>query len=67
LTTENIAFTDIDVSLTENDDEYNQLCKITKSDEVPVVMVGKQILVPNVSFNTIAEGFELAKKLLSEK
>jgi glutaredoxin len=64
LTKEGIEFVDINVNLPENESEYNQLHKITNSDEVPIVKVGKQLLVPNVSFHTIKEGFELTKKFL---
>jgi hypothetical protein len=36
----------------------------TKADEVPIVKVGNQLLVPNVSFNSIKEAAELTKKFL---
>lgn len=64
LTKDNIEFEDIDVSLTENEAEFDRIFKITQSDEVPIVIIGKQLLVPNVSFNTITEGFELVKRFL---
>ncbi len=51
LTKEGIAFIDVNVNLPENQKEYNQLHEITKSDDVPIVKVGKQLLVPNVSFH----------------
>jgi hypothetical protein len=44
----------------ENKEEYRLIYEKTKSDEVPVIKVGKQLLIPNVSFKT--EGFELTKK-----
>ena len=52
--------------LSENDAEYNQLSQITKSDDVPIIKVGKQLLVPNVSFHSIAEASYLVIKFLSE-
>jgi glutaredoxin 3 len=64
LINENIEFVDIDVSLPENDKEFERIHKITNSDEVPVISVGKQLLVPNVSFKSIQESFELTKKFL---
>ena len=63
---EGIEFTEVDVNLPENQDEYNKLHEITKSDDVPIVRVGKRLLVPNVSFKSIREGYLLTKKLLSE-
>lgn len=65
LTTEGIAFTDVDVSLSENSEEFDKIYNITKSDEVPVVLIGKQILVPNVSFTTIRQGADLIKQFLA--
>jgi glutaredoxin len=65
LTDENIAFEDIDVNLKENEEEYNHLYEITKSDEVPIVKVGKQLLVPNVSFSSIKQCVDIIKKFLN--
>ncbi len=65
LESEGIDFIDIDVSLDENEKEYNQLHEITKSDDVPIVKVGKQILVPNVSFTSIRQAADLTKKFLA--
>jgi glutaredoxin len=64
LTKEGIEFTDVNVNLPENEAEYNKLHAITKSDDVPIVKVGKQLLVPNVSFRSIKEAAELTKKFL---
>lgn len=64
LTEEGIEFIDVDVNLEENEAEYNQIHEITKSDQVPIVKVGKQLLVPNVSFATIQEAADLTKQFL---
>ena len=64
LTKEGIEFIDVDVNLPENEAEYNELHKITKSDDVPILKVGKQLLVPNVSFHSIQEAANLTKKFL---
>ena len=64
LTSEGVEFIDVDVMLEENEKEYNALYELTKSDDVPIVKVGKQILVPNVSFHSIKEASELTKKFL---
>lgn len=63
-TTENIEFIDINVSLPENEKEYNDLHELIKSDDVPVIKVGKQILVPNVSFNSIRQAVDITKSFL---
>jgi glutaredoxin 3 len=64
LTENNIEFVDVNVYLEENRGEYDMIVEKTNSDEVPIVRVGKQLLVPNVSFNSINEAFDLTKKFL---
>jgi glutaredoxin len=64
LTNEGIEFRDVDIDLDENVDEFNDIMEKTKADEVPIVKVGNQLLVPNVSFNSIKEAAELTKKFL---
>lgn len=64
LTKEGVEFQDVNVNLPENEAEYNKLHEITKSDDVPIVKVGKQLLVPNVSFRSIREAADLTKKFL---
>jgi glutaredoxin len=64
LTTEGVEFIDVDVMLEENEREYDALYKLTNSDDVPIIKVGKQILVPNVSFHSIREAADLTKKFL---
>ncbi len=66
LTEEGITFEDINVAIPEHEEEYNDLHKITKSDDVPIVKIKKHILVPNVSFKSIKECVELVKKILNE-
>lgn len=64
LTKEGIEYRDVNVLLAENKVEYEQIYNKTQSDEVPIVKVGKQLLVPNVSFTSITEAADLTKKFL---
>jgi glutaredoxin len=64
LTQEGIEFTDVNVNLPENEKEYDQIHEVTKSEEVPIVLVGNQLLVPNVSFQSIQQAADLTKKFL---
>lgn len=64
LNKEGIEYRDVNVLLTENKDEYEQIFNKTQSDEVPIVKVGNQLLVPNVSFTSITEAADLTKKFL---
>lgn len=63
LTKEGVEFTDINVNLPENEKEYEKIYEITKSEMVPIVRVGKQLLVPEVSFKSILEASQIVKKL----
>lgn len=64
LNKEGIEFTDVDIDKPENEDEYKKISEICKSDSVPIVRVGKQLLVPNISFRSIREAADLTKKFL---
>lgn len=64
LTEANIEFKDVNVLLEEHKTEYDAIVEKTKSDEVPIVRVGNQLLVPNVSFHSITEAYDLTKKFL---
>jgi glutaredoxin len=64
LTENNIEFKDVNVFLEENKTEYDAIVEKTQSDEVPIVRVGNQLLVPNVSFHSITEAYDLTKKFL---
>ena len=61
---EGIEFNYVDINLPENKEEFDNIIKISNSDEIPIILVGKQILIPNVSFKTIKEGVEITKKFL---
>jgi hypothetical protein len=65
LTAEGVEFRDVDINLPENEDEFNKIVEISNAEEVPVVKVGQQLLVPNVSFRSIQEAAELTKKFLA--
>ena len=64
LTEDNIEFVDVNVYLEENKNEYNMIIEKANSNEVPIIKVGTQLLVPNVSFHSINEAFDLTKKFL---
>jgi glutaredoxin len=65
LTKEGIEFIDVNVNLTENEAEYDKIYSVTKSDQVPIVLVGNQLLVPEVSFKSIEEAAKLTKNFLN--
>lgn len=61
---ENIEYRNVDVDLAENQEEFEQILKASKAEEVPILRIEKQLFIPNVSFKTIAEAVELTKKFL---
>lgn len=63
-TEEGVAFIDINVMLPEHEKEYDDLHNITKSDDVPIIKVGKHLLIPNVSFTSIRQAADLTKSFL---
>lgn len=64
LTSDGIEFTDVNVNLPENEEEYNKIHEITKCEEVPIVRVNNQLLVPNISFKSIVECVSIIKRFL---
>lgn len=66
LTEGEIEFVEIDIQKNEHKAEFNKIKTISNADSVPIVLVGKQILVPERSFRTIKEGYLLVKNLLNE-
>ena len=61
---EKITYDEVNVDLDENKTEYEKMAKITESDMVPLILIKKQALVPEVSFNSIDEAVTITKKLL---
>lgn len=61
---EGVEFIEINVNLPENESEFQKLYEVTKSDDVPIVKIGKQLLVPKLSFFSIREAADLTKKFL---
>jgi glutaredoxin len=66
LTNENIEFLSVPVDKPENEAEYKAIHEITKSDDVPLIRVGKRLLVPHVSFLSIDEAVQLVKNFVNE-
>ena len=64
LKNEGIQFVDVDVNKPENEAEFNKLYEVTKCDDVPMIKVGNQLLIPNTSFRSIQEAADLTKKFL---
>ena len=62
----NIEFDEIDGDLEENERKFVALQKISKSPNVPAIVLKNSILVADISFKTIEEGIILIKKILSE-
>ncbi len=64
LQNDGVQFVEIDVNKPENEAEFNKLYEVTKCDDVPMVKVGNQLLIPHISFRSIAECANLTKKFL---
>ena len=60
----NIEYEEVDGDLHENDNKFIELNKMTNSMNVPTIIVGDNILVPQISFDTINEAIELIKTML---
>lgn len=64
---DNLDYVYIDIELKEYEAEVKKVMEIGKTESVPIILVNKVILSPEVSFNSIEEAFNLTKKFLSEE
>ncbi len=64
LLNEGVEFVEVNVDLPENEAEFNKLYEFTKCNDVPMVKVGRQLLLPQISFKSIREAADLTKKFL---
>lgn len=62
---ENIEYKEIDVDLKENEQEFNKILEIAKTEYLPIILVNKRILTSEKSFNTIIQAVNLIKKFLN--
>lgn len=62
---EGIEFEEVNVYLPENEKEFETITKVSNSNEVPIIKIGQQLFIPNISFQTIPEGILLIKKFLT--
>lgn len=65
LTEMKVEYTEVNTDLPENEAEYEYIAEIADSSMVPLVVVGKNLLVPEKSFNTIEEAASITKKLMN--
>lgn len=56
----------IDVTKKENENECNKIFEIAGEETVPIVLVNKKVLVPDKSFKTISEAYELVERFINE-
>jgi glutaredoxin len=61
----NIDFTDLDLDDDNNKIEIEKISKTVSLDYVPVIIVGKTILLPETSFTSIDQAYSIINKLLN--
>ena len=59
---EGIKYEDRDVENPKYNAEFELIVKLSGEDSIPVMVIGKEVFVPDVSFNSIEEAINLAKK-----
>jgi glutaredoxin len=62
---EGVEYRDVNINLPENSAEFDEIFGVSKAEEVPVIKIGKQLLLPNISFQSIREAVDLTKKFLA--
>ncbi len=59
-----IEYQYVDIDSPDNQDEVFKVFNIAQSDRVPVILVGDTILVPEKSFDTIDEAYDIIKRFI---
>jgi glutaredoxin len=62
-----IEFTEVDVSLEENDDIFKQVVEISGTESVPTVIVGTNLIAPDVNFYSIEQGLDLVEHIMENE
>jgi glutaredoxin len=60
----NIDHETVNIDTEEGNKLFEPVHALTKSEMVPTIVVGEQILVPEIGFNTIDTAFQLIQMLL---
>jgi len=63
---DNILFDYIDIENERYKKEVDKVMELAKTDSVPIVIVNKMILSPEISFKSIKEAVNIIKKFLNE-
>lgn len=53
----------IDVDSEEGEKEFLKLYEFTKSDNIPIIIVGNDVLLPEITFRTIDQALKLIEEL----
>ena len=64
---DSIKYETIDVSLDENEKEFEDLSKLSGSESIPMVTIGVNLLAPDVNFSTIEQAKELIQYILENE
>ncbi len=67
LTNLNIEYVDINIRTKGGKLELEKLSKIIKTDYVPIIIVNKNVLIPETSFQTIEQAVNIIQDLLTNK
>ena len=59
---EGIEYKDKDIDIPKYEEEFDKISSVSNTESIPVMLIGKQIFAPDVSFKTIEECIGLAKK-----
>lgn len=60
-----ITYEKIDVDSKKGEKKFLKVYEVSKSENIPTILVDNKILVPEITFNTIEEALNLIKDLHS--
>ena len=61
-----IEYVNVDINSKKGKVEFDVLSKVVKTDYVPVIIVDKNVLIPEISFKTMEQAANIVKNLLTK-
>jgi len=62
-----IPYESVDVNSVKGEKDFLNLYKLTKSDRIPTVIVGNQVLVPEIAFSDISTAIKIITELYNKE
>jgi glutaredoxin len=60
----NVEYRYVDIDLPDNQDEVFKVFNVAQSERIPVIVANNSILIPDKSFETLEEAYDIIKRII---